>query len=72
MPGIGGQPPDQLRQVAPHQRFAAGDAQLGDAQRDRDAHEALDLFETQNLAARHELHARLPACSRSSGYCSGR
>ena len=26
---------------------------------DRDAHEALDLFEVQNLAALHELHARL-------------
>ena len=53
------QPPDQHRQIAPHQRLSAGDPQLADPQPDRDPHEPFDLFEVQNLAALHEMHARL-------------
>ena len=53
----GGQAADQHGQVAAHEGLAAGDAQLADSQAHGDAHEALDLFEIQNLAALHELHA---------------
>jgi hypothetical protein len=45
----GRQTPDQHRQIAPHQRLAAGDAEL-DAQPHGDAREALDLLEAQDLA----------------------
>src|ERR1700680_4046828 len=55
--GDGGQAPDQHRQVAAQQRFAAGDPQLADTQRNGDPHEALDLFEIEDLAALDELHA---------------
>ncbi len=53
------QPANQDRQIAAHQRLTAGDAQLSDSQPHCHTHEALDLFEIQNLAALHELHASL-------------
>jgi hypothetical protein len=56
MPSIA-QPPHQLRQILAQQRFAAGEAQLAHAQRDRDSHEALDLLESENFLPRLELHA---------------
>ena len=55
----GGQAPDQHRQIAPHQRLAAGHTQLIDSQPHGDAREPLDLFEAQDLAARNELDAFL-------------
>ena len=53
----GGEAADQYGQIAADEGFAAGDAELADSQTHGDAHEALDLFESQNLAALHELHA---------------
>ena len=58
-PRNGRQPPDQYRQIAPHQRLSAGDPQLADSQPDGHAHEAFDLFKVQNLAALHKMHTRL-------------
>jgi len=55
MPGMTARRPDQLRQIAPHQRFAPGDPQLDDPQPRGDAREALDLLEIQDLAALDEL-----------------
>ena len=54
MPGMAAQHPHQPRQVAAHQRLAAGQANLVDAQRGGDADEARDLLEGQQLAAVHE------------------
>ena len=50
------QPLDQLRQFRPHQRLAAGQPQLVDAQRRHDADEPLDLLERQDFAPRQEPH----------------
>ena len=50
MPGIGAQHADQPRQVAAHQRLAAGQADLVDAQRRGDPDEAGDLLEGEQLA----------------------
>ena len=57
MPGISRQFLDQPRQVAAHQRLAAGNAELRDAQRRGHAHETLDLFEAEDLLAFGVLHA---------------
>ena len=50
------QPLDELWQIGPHQRLAAGQPQLVDAQRGRHADEPLDLLEREDLAPRHEPH----------------
>jgi hypothetical protein len=47
---------DQLRQLSPHQRLAAGQSQLVHAQRGGHAHEAFDFLERENLAPRQEPH----------------
>ena len=57
--GNGNELSDQNGKVPPHQRFATRDPQLGDSQTHGDAHETLDLFKRQDLAALHELDARL-------------
>ena len=56
MPGTGCELGDQQRQVVPHQRFAAGEPNLVDAQPGHDAHEPLDFLEREQLMARLELH----------------
>jgi hypothetical protein len=52
-------PPNQLREPLAQQRLPARDAQLTHAQGNRHAHEALNLFESENLLARLKLHALL-------------
>ena len=52
---------DQPHHVAPHQRLAAGDAQLARAEPDEDAAEPLQLLEGQKLLARQEGHVLLHA-----------
>ncbi len=47
---------DQPVEAVPHQRLAAGEPQLVDAHRRHDAHEAFDLLEREDLAARLEAH----------------
>jgi hypothetical protein len=47
---------DENRQVAADEGFAPGEANLSETQRHGDAHEPLDLFEGEQLAAIHELH----------------
>ncbi len=49
MPGMRGELFDQSRQIVPHQRLAAGQANLVDAQPRHDAHEPLDLLEREQL-----------------------
>ena len=49
IPGIAASLLDQLGQVAAHQRLAAGQPDLVDAQRRRDPDEPLDLLEGQQL-----------------------
>ena len=49
-----GQHRDQVRQVAPDERLAAGDPELLDAERHEDAGEPRDLLEGQHLVARQE------------------
>src|SRR5437870_10549342 len=58
-PGDAHEPADQHRQIAAHQRLATRYSQLIDAESNRNAHEALDLFEIQDLAPRHELDVAL-------------
>ena len=55
MPGIARELRDQLRQVAAHQRLAAGQPDLVDPQRHRDPHEPLDLLEREQLRSGQEL-----------------
>ena len=50
MPGIAGDIGDQPRQVAAHERLAAGQPDLVDAQRHGHAHEAGDLLEGKSSA----------------------
>ena len=50
MPGMPHEHAHQPRQVAAHQRLAAGQADLVDAQRRRHAHEVGDLLEGEQLA----------------------
>ena len=45
---------DQLRKVAPHQGFTAGEADLVDPERGGDPDEALDFLEGQEFSAREE------------------
>ena len=45
---------DQPLEPLPHQWLAAGEPDLAHAQRDRDAHDALDLVEVEDLGARQE------------------
>ena len=56
MPGDVGQRGDQSVEILPHQRLAAGQSQLVDAQLRDDANESLDLLERENFVARLELH----------------
>ncbi len=53
--GNGDQLLDQPGQILPHQRLAAGDAQLVDPQSGRYSRETLDLLERQNFPAIHKL-----------------
>jgi hypothetical protein len=46
---------DETLEVASHQRLAAGQADLLDAERDEDLNEPLDLLEREDLSARQEL-----------------
>ena len=59
MPGIAARRADQHRQIAAHQRFASGDAQLADPQAGGDTSEAFDLFEVQDFRTADKLHVRL-------------
>ncbi len=55
------QPFDQGDHVAPHQRLAARDADLGDAARDEGERDLFQLLEGQNLGLRQEFRPRLHA-----------
>ena len=44
-----GQQPDQGREIPAHERLAAGQAHIGDSERDEQPDEALDLLEAQDL-----------------------
>ena len=46
----------QLHDILPYQRFAAGDANLVDAELDEGTADAFHFFQRQQLRARHELH----------------
>ena len=48
---------NQHRQIFADQRLTPRDAQLRDSQAGGHPHETLNLFERENLAALHELHA---------------
>ncbi len=50
-PVDGGQHLRQAGKVAPHQRFAAGQAHVADAHRRQHGHESLDLLEAEHLVA---------------------
>ena len=56
MPGMAASMAHEARQIAAHQRFAAGQANLVDAQRRGDLHEMRDLLEGEQLGAVHEDH----------------
>jgi hypothetical protein len=46
----------QLHNVLPHQRFAAGNADLVDTEFDEGASDAFHFLQRQQLRARHEFH----------------
>jgi hypothetical protein len=46
-----GQHRDEPRELAPHERLAAGQAQVGHAHPGHDPHEPLDLLEAEDLVA---------------------